>query len=162
MRWPPGSTRQATQASLCQPAASATASSKAGFYELKSVSPSSGKKDDGTDSEDDAVPSENESRYHERNSFDLSVLIGDAHSLIRFSLFHRVPSESDGQDLAALSLSDSSSDTSEDEHTNGEQKEMESSEKIQERKGSHEDVKVKPPKMSNIVQPQHQTVTMEY
>ena len=82
----------------------ATASpSKTGFYELKSASPLSEKKDDGTDSEEDAVLLENKMQ---KNSFDISVLIGDAHSLIRFSPFHRVPPKSDSKDLASLPLSD--------------------------------------------------------
>ena len=159
MHWPPGSNHQDTQEPLPKSAAT-TSSSKSGFHELKSVSPSSGKKSDDTDSEDgDVLSLENERCCREKNSFDLSVLIGEAHSLIRFSLFHRVPPESDSQDLAALPLSDSSSDTSEDECPDGKPIEIEL---VQERKGSHEDVGVKPPKISNILQPQHQTVTMEY
>lgn len=161
MHWPPGSNHRDTPAPSPKLAATAS-SSKAGFYELKSASPLSGKKDDDTDSEDDTVPLDNERFYHQKNSFDLSVLIGEAHSFIRFSLFDRVPPESDSKDLAALPLSDSSSDTSEDEHPSSGQREMESGEKLQERKGSHEDVMVKPPKISNTLQPQHQSVTMEY
>lgn len=82
----------------------ATASpSKTGLYELKSASPLSGKKDDDTDSEEDAVPLENKMQ---KNSFDISVLIGDAHSLVRFSPFHCVPPKTGSKDLASLPLSD--------------------------------------------------------
>ena len=87
----------------------------------------------------------------QKNSFDCSVLIVDAHSLTRLSLFHRVTPESDSRDLAALPLSDSSSDTSENEQPGSEQRELESGEKIQEKlKGSHEDIMVKPPKISSL------------
>ena len=82
MHWPPGSNHQDTQAP--SPNLAATASpSKTGFYELKSASPLSEKKDDGTDSEEDAVLLENKMQ---KNSFDISVLIGDAQSYSIFTL----------------------------------------------------------------------------
>lgn len=103
MHWPPGSNHQDTQAP--SPNLAATASpSKTGLYELKSASPLSEKKDDDTDSEEDAVPLENKMQ---KNSFDnISVLISDVHSLIRFSPFHCVPPKTDSKDLASLPLSD--------------------------------------------------------
>ena len=173
MSWPPGSGQQtSTPAPVIAESASylpvTSSSSKVALIELKSVSPSSGKDAEDTDSEKDAKYLENDSHYSERNSFDLSVLISDAHSLIRFSVFNRIPSATDGRDLATAPLSDSSSDSSEDERLKSDKIGMKATEKSAGGEGSHEHVEVKvklPPKIHNVsqeVQPEHHTVTLEY
>lgn len=160
MCWPPGFGRHASsevpppnQGPQIQSKSFST--SKATFHELKSVSL------EETDSVEDADYLD----YHaKRNSFDLSVLIGDAHSLIRFSVYSRVPSES--EDLATAPLSDSSSSqSSEDEHLADGKTEVKSGEKSSvDKESKFEDVGVKiklPPKISNM--PKHQTtVILEY
>ena len=151
--WPPGSTKPHQAKTATQ-----DTSSKAGFHELKSSSESQ-IKDDDTDSDEDREYLKRKENYDNRNSHDLSVLIGDAHSRIKFSLFSRVPPESDNQDLANLPLSDSES--SEDEEEEGDKGKSETGGL------SHEDVQVKMKKISNISATetqaqQHTTVTLEY
>lgn len=76
-------------------------------------------------------------------SFNLSVLVGDAHSLIRFTMYTRVPPQP---------------------KVKKGKKEVESSEK-KESKVSNEEVEVKPkllPKVQNEPQPENLSVTIEY
>lgn len=125
---------------------------KGGLHKSKSPSPSD-KESKSSDSEEDTEELGNEEDYSQRNSFDLSVLIGDAHSLIRFSLYTRVHSKSEDRDLANLPLSDSSSESSDDEQADSGKTEEE----------SHGSVHVKLKKKSNVPEGQHHTtVTLEY
>ena len=77
--WPPGS--------LATPPATSGAShqsspSKAGFHELKSIVSTSDEKSEDIASDNDNDSSDDESDRSTRTSYNLSVLIGDAHSLI--------------------------------------------------------------------------------
>ena len=109
-----------------------SSSSKAALIELKPTSSESA--------------AESECRS-EASSFDLSVLVGDAHSLFRFTMFTRVPPEPKAGKKA--------------------KKKVESSEKKESFKG-HEDVGVKTkllPKVPNEPQnstPENLSVTIEH
>ena len=162
--WPPWS--ESTQrTTTIAPHQSSSAKVAAGFHELKSMASTSELKEAAdTASEKDDELGDNESENSKRSSFDLSVLIGDAHSLIRFSVFNRIVSESTGEDLANLPLSESSSD-SEDEHSEVDKTKMDPG-KSREGEKEWEDVEVKTkllPKRSNVHGHQQETsVTMEY
>lgn len=128
--WPTKSNvAQTTPPAVASEASFASTSSKAALIELKPA----------------VSTAERDNRGGEKGatSFDLSVLIGDAHSLIRFTMYTRVPPQP---------------------KVKKGKKEVEPSEEKPADKGSGEDVEVKAkllPKVQNEPHPETLSVTME-